>query len=362
MPIRVMLVDDSTIIRGLISRALTEDPNNDIVATANNGLMAIDSAKAYKPDVIILDIEMPEMDGITALPKILEVSPDSQVIMASTLTQSNASVSMEALSLGAVDYLPKPSSTGDRDALEVFYRDLRAKVKSIGRAKQERDAAAAKAKKAEASAAPVKPSPLKNIALKSGAIKNVDAIAIASSTGGPHALQELFADLKGQLNHVPIFITQHMPPTFTALLAEHIEKAVGRPCKEAVHGEIAEAGRIYVAPGDYHMVVEKRDGNMVITINQDPAENFCRPAADPMLRSLSSVYKDRLLLVVMTGMGQDGLIGAREVVKQGGSVIAQDKETSVVYGMPKAVADDGLCTKILPLGDIASYLTKTVAA
>ena len=353
MSIRVLLVDDSTIIRSLIARALKEESSIEVVATASNGLRGVESAKAHKPDVVILDIEMPEMDGIEALPKILEVSPNSQVIMASTLTQRNASISMQALELGAADYLPKPSSTGDHDNLEIFYQELRAKVKSLGTAKQQKE------QLAKASSIGKTPPPVTQLDNRP-ILGGFKALAIASSTGGPKALQELFIGLKDKFAHVPIFITQHMPPTFTTLLAENIAKYSGMPCAEAKDGEEVKAGHIYLAPGDFHMVANIRDGKVITTLNQKAPENFCRPAADPMLRSLSDAYKERLFAVVLTGMGQDGMLGAKEVVDKGGFVIAQDEETSVVYGMPKAVADQGLCKAILPLGEIAPYLIKTV--
>ena len=353
MSVKVMLVDDSTIIRGLISRALKEAGNIDIVATASNGLLAIQSAKAFQPEVIILDIEMPEMDGITALPKILEVSPHSKVIMASTLTQTNATISMKALELGAVDYLPKPSSTGDHSGLEAFYHDLRQKVSALG--------LATKAQLRAQEPGVVKPASSVIELDTRPMVGKFDAVAVASSTGGPQALQSLFGDLKGKLGHVPIFVTQHMPPTFTTLLAENLTKQGGWNVAEGKDGEAVEPGRAYLAPGDYHMVVAKQDNRVVLKINQAAPENFCRPAADPMLRSLSGIYKERLLVVVLTGMGQDGLLGAKEVVKNGGFVIAQDEDSCVVYGMPKAVVDGKLCKEVLPLQEIGAYLAKTVA-
>ena len=316
--------------------------------------MAIQSAKAYQPEVIILDIEMPEMDGITALPKILEVSPHSKVVMASTLTQTNATISMKAMELGAVDYLPKPSSTGDHSGLEIFYHDLKEKVQALGLATKEQT----KGQAPEESLA-VQPEVIElDVRPMTG---KFDAIAIASSTGGPQALQKLFTDLKGQLSHVPIYITQHMPPTFTTLLAESISKTGERPAAEAKSGEVVKPGQAYLAPGDFHMVAARQNGNVVLTLNQDEPENFCRPAVDPMLRSLSAIYGDRLLVVVLTGMGQDGMLGAQEVVNRGGFVIAQDKDSCVVYGMPKAVVDQKLCKEVLPLQEIANYLVKTVA-
>lgn len=356
MPIKVMLVDDSAIIRGLISKALTKEPSVEVVATAMNGLMAIDLAKFHKPDVIILDIEMPEMDGITALPKIIEASPNSHVIMASTLTQSNAAISMKAMELGATDYLPKPSSRSDANSLETFYAALRQKVVTLGGSDAVKTPVALRQPQAAAKPAVTAPVKLDGRKLEG----HIDAIAIASSTGGPKALQDLFTALKGQLMHVPIFVTQHMPPTFTSLLATNLGKYSNRPAAEAKDGEKVKPGQIYVAPGDYHMLAKRDKDGVHLTLNQGPAENFCRPAADPMLRSLAEVYRNKLLLVVLTGMGQDGMLGAKQVVANGGYVIAQNKESCVVYGMPKAVADEGLCTNILPLQEISHYLTQKV--
>jgi len=187
------------------------------------------------------------------------------------------------------------------------------------------------------------------------------ALAIAASTGGPQALLALFAQIKGGLNGVPIFITQHMPASFTALLAEQLSKAGGRVCAEAKGGEAVIPGNAYLAPGDYHMVAERNAaGKVILRLNQDPPENFCRPAADPMLRSLSRVYGSHLAVAVLTGMGQDGLEGAREAVRQGGAVIAQDAASCVVYGMPKAVADQRLCKAIMPLSEMGQYLIEQI--
>ncbi len=354
MTVRVMLVDDSAVIRGLITRALTADPYIEVIATASNGQMAVDMVALHKPDVIILDIEMPVMDGITALPRLLREWPQGKIIVASTLSVRNAAISLQAMELGAADYLAKPSAR-DTEQLALFYRELTDKVKALG------GVSARTAKTPVVAQAPLpSPRPSTPISLSnaSAPIPPVRAIAIASSTGGPQALQAILEQMKGQLTHLPIYITQHMPPTFTTLLAEHLGKASGRPCAEAKEGESAKAGHVYLAPGNYHMTAEKKGVDVLLHLNQDPPENFCRPAADPMLRSLASIYGSGLLLAVLTGMGQDGLEGAKVVVAQGGNVIAQDEATSVVWGMPKAVAESGICRAVLPLPEIAPYLIK----
>lgn len=346
-PIQVMLVDDSAIIRGLIGRTLVKDSNISIVATASNGAEAIPLAERHKPQIIVLDIEMPEMDGITALPKLLEASPDTRIIMASTLTQRNADISLKALSLGASDYVAKPSARNE-DELANFYRDLIGKIQALAKPK----AIAPSATLNVTSAKPI-------ILTKAPPITTVKALAIASSTGGPQALNTLFTGIRGQFKHLPIFITQHMPPVFTAILADNLAKCGDRPCVEAKDGMPVQAGHTYVAPGDYHMIAEKKESGVVLRLNQDPPENFCRPAADPMLRSLSTIYGSSLFAIVLTGMGSDGAEGAKVVVGNGGHVIAQDEASSVVWGMPRAAAEAGVCRAILPLNDIAPHLIRT---
>lgn len=359
--IRVMLVDDSAVIRGLYARALSNDATIEISSTASNGSMAIDMLKRNPADVMVLDIEMPEMDGLQALPKILEVAPQTRIIMASTLTLRNAESSLRAMDLGASDYIAKPSS---RDGAEVeeFYRTLLTKIKAL-------------APRHYAPAAP-KPAPtvfresdhkvLSSVAAPAIPVKQsvmpqpAGALAIASSTGGPQALLHIFRQFKGQRPRTPIFITQHMPSNFTAILADHIHKACDIECTEGIEGEVVKPNKIYIAPGDFHMTVRKDGGQIRIHLDQNPPENFCRPSADPMLRSLAQIYGSRMLVAVLTGLGADGARGAAEIVATGGCVIAQDEATSVVYGMPKAVADAKLTSAIFPLENIAPYLIKAV--
>ena len=359
MPIKVLLVDDSAVIRGLMSKALSVDSAIEIVGTASNGSMAINLVGSLHPDVIILDIEMPIMDGLEALPEILKISPDSKVIMASALTRSNASLSIKALGLGAADYLTKPSSK-DPSEVNIFYRELIEKVKVLcdNTSHEPAHAVHSPAPVVKPPAPAVELVPTANIPLH---VTGVKALAIASSTGGPQALMALLESLKGHLLNIPIFITQHMPPTFTTILAEHLTKSSARNCTEAKGGEIPVAGNIYLAPGDFHMVVEKNIlGRVTIAINKDPQENFCRPAADTMLRSLSKVYGKNLAVVVLTGMGQDGMLGSKMVVENGGSVIAQDEDSCIVYGMPKAVVENKLCRAVLPLTEIGRYLSQQI--
>lgn len=362
MPINVMLVDDSSVVRGLITRALEQDPEIKVLGNATDGKIAIDIAQRLKPDIILLDIEMPNMDGITAIPLLLQASPNTRIIMASKLTRKSASISMQALSLGAADYIAKPEMEG----LETFYRELREKIKALAsgakRTTKTEPAKPASNKKSSAPAAgpvqkPIEPATAPKLQ-PAATINTAHALTIASSTGGPQALITLFTAMKGKPLHIPIFITQHMPAVFTSVLAEHIATASGFPCSEGKDGEIAKPGHVYIAPGDFHMLVKREGKNAVIRINQDERVNFCRPAADPMFVSLSKIYGKHLVALVLTGMGRDGAEGAQVIADNGGVVLAQDEKTSIVYGMPKAAAERGVCRAILPLPEIAGYLLK----
>ena len=367
-PVRVMLVDDSTLVRALMQRALKADMAIDVVASASNAQMALDLLKHHAVDVMVLDLEMPIMDGMTALPKLLEASPGMRIIIASSHSQHQAEMTLQALERGAADYMPKPSQEAGQDV--DFYAALIAKIKALG-------GAAAKQKPHEYPASsitspllftPSEPqkyiSPEWSLAERKPPIPSapVMAIAIAASTGGPQALISLFQQFKGRSWRPPIFITQHMPPNFTAILAEHVSKSMVGDCHEARDDEVVEAGKVYIAPGDFHMTVQRKYGQIVLKLDQQPPENFCRPSADPMLRSLSKVYGKGLLCVVLTGIGADGTRGAAEVVAHGGMVIAQDEATSVVYGMPKSVAEAKLASVVLPLHQMADYLFTVMAS
>lgn len=372
-PYRVMLVDDSAVIRGLFTRFLEADPDVKIVASVGDGQRAIDTLKNNDVEIIVLDIEMPRMDGITALPELLKVDPNVQIVMASTLTARNAEISLRALSLGARDYLTKPSSTSEMTGAADFPSDLLSKVKAFG-AQRRRKAGTSAPLASTARAAPMnapgaarssaKPSEAarststarSDYTLRKPSGRRADVIGIGSSTGGPQALFRVLADLTKTIKQ-PILVTQHMPPTFTTILAEHITKSSGWVCSEAKSGDVVTPGRIYLAPGGYHMTVKTDGVEKVIALTQDPPENFCRPAVDPMMRSLVKAY-GRVLAVILTGMGHDGREGCRTVVEAGGDVVAQDEHTSVVWGMPGAVAQAGLCCEVLPVSEIGASVSR----
>lgn len=341
-----MIVDDSAVIRGLISRWLEADPDIVVVATAHNGLSALRALEAAQPEVVILDIEMPEMDGMTALPKIIAAMPGIKIIMASTLTRRNAEISLKALEAGASEYIPKPEAIrlgGSAD----FRALLLEKVKALGVvARKGRPGGMV------AAARPVAVSPVKPIVIRPLTSKLMPRIlAVGSSTGGPQALLQFLNAFK-PAPVLPVIITQHMPPTFTAILAEHLARATGIPCKEAADGDRLEPGKVYIARGDYHMLVEHKGREGYLRLTQDPPENFCRPAVDPMFRSVAREYGAAALAVVLTGMGSDGTIGGKAIVDAGGTLLAQDEATSVVWGMPGAVAQAGLASAILPLSQL----------
>ena len=366
-PYRVMVVDDSAVIRGLLTRALEADPCVKVVASVGNGEVAIKTLDRHDIEVIVLDIEMPVMDGLTALPKLLAAKPGVQIIMASTLTRKNAEVSLRALQAGAADYIPKPTSTSELTSADSFQRELTAKVKALAAATRPADRPAT-ARSAERPSTVATMTPRREITLRKPSMALPRVIAIGSSTGGPQALLEVLRDMTTSVKlpilitqHMPAtFITQHMPATFTTLLAEHIARATGVPCAEAKSGDVISEGHIYLAPGDYHMVVESKGASNIIQLNQDPPENFCRPAVDPMLRSMAKIYGAGLLTIILTGMGSDGQKGSAAVVEAGGTVIAQDEATSVVWGMPGAVATHGLCSAVLPIQEIGPNVRKLV--
>lgn len=357
--IKVMVVDDSAVIRGMTTQALQKEPSIEVIASVMNGKVALQTLERMTPDVILMDVEMPEMDGITALPLLLKAKPSVKIIMVSTLTQKGAETTMKALNLGAADCVGKPSSRGDKNEAENFFREITQKVIALG------------TKKSNATAFGAMPQPIKTASasyvIPAGSAvtfkptADVRCLAIGSSTGGPQALIKVFSLLKGSRINVPMFVTQHMPATFTKILAEHIRTASGFPCEEAVDGEEAKPGKIYIAPGDYHMIPTAVGATVKILLNQNPPVNFCRPAVDPMFEALAAVYGKNLLAVVLTGMGQDGAEGAKVINARGGNVLAQDEATSVVWGMPGAVTKAGQAKLVLPLNEIPVAITRALS-
>lgn len=351
--IQVLLVDDSAVIRGMLRRWLEESPYIQVVGSAANGEVAIREAKTLKPDVIILDIEMPVMDGIEALPQLKSVLPDTHVIMASTLTTRNAEISLRAMRLGATDYIPKPESRTEMTSGTSFKEAITEKVIALGNARRQRLG------KGVIGAPKPAPRPVQaQTARQPRAVAaKPDIVAIGASTGGPQALFTVFENLPGSFQ-LPIVITQHMPATFTAILAGHIAKVSGRPCKEAQDGDAIQAGHVYVAPGGYHMLIAGSAARPVIELSDGPEENFCKPAVDPMFRSVAKVFGNRALSVILTGMGSDGCEGAGVMQAAGARVLVQDEATSTVWGMPGAANRAGYADETLPIERMADAVIR----
>ncbi len=341
-PVRVLIVDDSAVIRTVITRTLTTEPDMAVVGTAPNGEAGVKSIQRLDPDIVVLDIEMPVMDGLTALPLILKEKPGVKVLICSTLSARGADISVRALELGAAECLLKPGSSAI-----VTADSFRAELLRVIRALAGRRAGAAQKATGKFTLRPAVAAPPPRI------------VAIGSSTGGPKALMDVMPGLKG-LN-VPIIVTQHMPATFTAMLAQHIAERSGIPSHEATEGMTVRPGCVYVAPGGRHMTLKRGAGDPVIALTDEPPENFCRPSVNPMLRSLIPIYGNRIMTVMLTGMGIDGSQAAADVVAAGGRVIAQDEATSVVWGMPGAVAMAGLCSAVLPAEKISDAVKAALA-
>jgi two-component system, chemotaxis family, protein-glutamate methylesterase/glutaminase len=351
-PIRVMIVDDSAVVRRLLARWIDAERDLTVAATLRTGREAVERIETVDPDVVVLDVEMPELDGISALPLLLRKKRNLIVIMASALTRRCAEVSLRALSLGAADYVPKPETATDAPTSAAFQRELIEKIRSLGgrdRARMaQRRSEAATARLDRGSALAGTPP----FALRPFARVLPQALVIGSSTGGPQALTTLIQQLPATLERAPILITQHMPPTFTTVLAEHLARISGRNVREAENGEAVVAGSVYVAPGGRHMRVTRGRSSVSIALGDDPPINFCKPAVDPLLASASVSWGAGTLALILTGMGADGADGAQKIVAAGGSVIAQNEATSAIWGMPRAVAQAGLCSAVLPLPEI----------
>ncbi len=354
-PIRVLIADDSAVVRGLVARWLAE-AGFEVAATASNGRIALDALARHDPDVVLLDIDMPEMDGTQALPLMLARVPGLQVVMMSTLTQRNADISLKCLALGAVDYLPKPESSRGVTTSDAFRTDLIERVRLFGGKRTRRASPAPTSHGAAPIATPaprtatpfvLRPKPRTTMAPR--------CLLIGASTGGPRAVGDVLEKIgAATLRSVPVLIVQHMPPVFTAVFAEHLGARVGLPAAEAKADERLQPGRIYVAPGGRHMGLAR--GEPVIRLDDGPVVNFCRPAVDVLFVDAASLFGAATLGVVLTGMGADGTVGARALVEAGGIMLAQDEATSTVWGMPGSVAKAGLAHGVLPLPEIGPAL------
>ena len=345
--IRVLVVDDSLVVRRALRECFRGDPEIEVCGVAETGIRALEQIDALKPDVVTLDIEMPEMDGLEALKILRGKGSDVPVIMFSKYTTQGATATLEALELGASDVVAKPEADrGAGTGIDAVKRQLSTRIRALGRKSHRSRHAVVHKESLQEETKIVEPY---RVAGK------VEAVGIAISTGGPSALIEVVSSLSDGI-HVPIFITQHMPPMFTRFLAERLSAKGPLKALEAEDGMPVEPGHIYVTPGDFHLEVAREDAGLLINLSKAPHENSCRPSADFMFRSLASIYGSRLLGIVMTGMGQDGRKGAEHIRSMGGTVVAQDEASSLVWGMPRAVVTANLHHAVVPLSEISRVI------
>jgi two-component system chemotaxis response regulator CheB len=342
--IRVLVVDDSVVIRRLVCHALEEDRSIEVIGVASDGVLALKRIAQLLPDVITLDVEMPELDGIEVLRELRKQNSQTRVVMFSTMTERGASATLEALSLGADDYVTKASNAG---SLNVSLASLRSEL--IPKIRQFFRHTAAQVATPPRSVPP----PI--------ARGRVDAVAIGISTGGPSALGAIVPQFPPEFG-VPVFIVQHMPPLFTRLLAERLNTLTPLDVREATAGEPVRPGTIYLAPGDFHMRVQPSSHGLEIALNQDPPQNSCRPSVDVLFASLAEICGRATVAAVLTGMGQDGRAGAERLAAQGAHIIAQDEASSVVWGMPGAVVNAGVAREVLALDQIIPAIVERVAS
>ncbi|HEX6674922.1 MAG TPA: chemotaxis response regulator protein-glutamate methylesterase [Actinomycetes bacterium] len=359
--VRVLVVDDSVVVRRLVTRLLDEDPGIEVAGVAADGRRALAVLPQVHPDVVVLDVEMPELDGLATLAAIRERHPHVRVIMFSSLTERGAATTLEALALGASDYVTKPPALSPSDAvLDEVREQLVTKVRVLGD-RSERARAGAGAPPARGwQAGPARPvGPVPAAAAPRHRAERVEVVAVGSSTGGPNALGELLAGLPADFP-APVLIVQHMPPLFTRMLAERLDAGCPLTVAEAVPGAELRPGEVWLAPGGRHLLVERQAGVVRLATSQAPPENSCRPSVDVLFRSVSAAYGDAALGVVLTGMGRDGVAGSAALRAGGGQVLVQDKASSVVWGMPGLVAEAGMADQVVPLDQLAAELCRRV--
>ena len=351
---KVLVVDDAMLIRRLVTDVIAADPAIDVVGEAANGRIALQKIAQLSPDLVTLDVEMPEMNGLETLKAIRKTYPRLPVIMFSALTERGAADTLEALHYGASDYVTKPAVTAGRESAQQRVRDdLVPKIKSLCRV-----ASAPPRSVKRPAAVATAPPPFTPRALGPGMVAGV--VAISLSTGGPAAVAEILSHLPSDFP-VPLVLVPHMPQMFTKFFAERLNGQTPLTVVEASDGQPLQRATVYVAPGDFHLTVQRRNGGIVTALTQEPPENSHRPAADVLFRSVADAYGPRALALVLTGMGQDGLRGSEAIARAGGRVLVQDEATSVVWEMPGLVAGAGLADAVLPLGDLARELQRRTA-
>ena len=364
-PISVLVVDDSVVVRKLVTDALSAAEDIAVVGTAPNGRVALSKLDSLAPDLVTLDIEMPVMDGLETLRELRKTHPRLPVVMFSTLTERGAAATLEALSAGASDYVTKPANVGSvTESMAAVREQLVPRIRVLcGRGAVApalpalpgpRAAAGSPAGAGARRGAPVPPP-------RPPALDRVDVLAVGCSTGGPEALAAFLSRMPRDLP-VPVVVVQHMPKVFTRLFADRLDRTCALKVVEAGDAQALLPGTVYLAPGDYHLEVTSAGRAVTTRLHQDPPENFCRPAVDVLFRSVRRVYAGRTVAVVLTGMGSDGRRGCEELKAAGAHVAVQDEATSVVWGMPGAVAGAGLADVVLPLPQFGGYVLSAVGA
>ena len=343
--IRILVVDDSVVIRKILAETLATDAHLEVVGVASDGKIGLAKISQLHPDLITLDIEMPVMNGLEMLVELRKLYPKLPVVMFSTLTERGASATLDALSLGASDYATKPSNTGSSAAaIAAIQAELIPKIKAL---------CALPAGKRIAL-----PPPRPSIPVRRPAHRRIEIVTIGTSTGGPNALAEVLPRIPKDFP-VPIVLVQHMPPIFTRLLADRLASHSAIAVQEGIAGATLCAGQAWIAPGNFHMIV-KGGIRARLELNQDAPENSCRPAVDVLFRSVAEVFGASVLGVVMTGMGSDGVIGAQRIRERGGEVIIQDEASSIVWGMPGLVYAAGQADAVYPLDQLGQEITRRV--
>ena len=358
--LRVMVVDDTVVYRKIVSDVLAELPNVEVVGTAHNGKAALLKLKTLKPDLLTLDIEMPELSGIEVLQRLQTEAPQVGAIMLSTLTQQGGAMTMRALELGAFDFIPKPQSGTMAENKNAVKKTLAPMLKAFARSRQIKSQLFSLRSLKGVSRPSTRPL-VSSSRGAAGRAEKASIIGIGISTGGPNALARMLPKIPGDIG-VPLVIVQHMPPLFTQSLANSLNNKCALEVMEAKNGEPLSANTVYIAPGGVQMkIVAGGDGKQrVIKITNDPPENNCKPSVDYLFRSIADHYVGRATGVIMTGMGSDGTKGLQMMKNNGATIIAQDEPSCVVFGMPKEPVESGLADVVAPLDQIAAEILKTV--
>lgn len=352
-PVRILVVDDSAVVRGLLNRALSDEHDLSVVGSVRHGEDALSWLKRHEADIMLLDVEMPVMDGLTTLKHVQTLHPELNVVMVSSQTNSGADSTLQALAQGAVACVAKPVAQNTAACVAQLATDLKPLLRELAGSRPRRSGSVTTQRAAADANNEYQPSHHSAVP--------PEVLVVGASTGGPQALSTFLTSLPRTID-IPIVIVQHMPPMFTATLAVHLSKDCGRPGQEAEQGQLLQPDHLYIAPGEWHVELSRNGGELYSHLHQGPPEHFCRPSVNPLFRSAAECCGAATLAVMLTGMGSDGLEGTRDIKGFGGRVIAQDEPSSVVWGMPGAIARENLADQVLPLSRIGDAVAEIVYA